>query len=107
MDYIFDVYWGGNLVGEITNLSQDMWYMSGDWCRFETAETARFEQLLHNFDMKRFQQDPVGNSVKVILSETAQPDKKIFCLVFYLKEKEIELRQIVAEEALNLFFPDR
>lgn len=107
MDYIFNVYWEGNLVGEITNISQDMWYMSGNWGRFETAETASFEQLLHNFDMKKFVQDPVANSVRVILFETTRPDKKVFCLAFYLKDKEIELRQVVEEEALNMFFPDR
>lgn len=107
MDYIFNVYWEGNLVGEITNLSQDMWYMSGSWSRFETTETARFEQLLYNFDMKKFLQDPVANSARVILFEISQPEKKIFCLAFYLEGKEIELRQVVADEALNIFFPGR
>lgn len=107
MNNTFNVNWKGNLVGEITNLTQDMWYMSGDWNRFETAKTEEFEHLLLNFDRELFAKDPVTNSIKVILFETNHPDRKIYCLATYLKNNEISLRQVVADEALNKFFPDR
>ena len=107
MNQHFKVYWKGNLVGEITNPSHDMWYMNGDWGKFETTESGEFEHQLRNFDKEKFAKDPVNNSIKVILFEKTQPDTKIFCLALSLKENEICLRQVVAEEALNRFFPDR
>lgn len=107
MDYTFNVNWRGNLVGEITNLTQDMWYMSGNWKRFETAQTEEFEHLILNFDRELFEKDPVANSIKVILFTTNYPDRKIYCLATCLENNEISLRQVVADAALNKFFPDR
>lgn len=94
-------------MGEITNLTQDMWYMNGHWNSFKTTQTEEFEHLLLNFDTALFQKDPVANSIKVILFQTNNPDRKIYCIATALKDNEISLRQIVADEALNRFFPDR
>ncbi|OMP76195.1 hypothetical protein [[Flexibacter] sp. ATCC 35208] len=107
MDYTFNVNWQGNVVGAITNLFQDMWYLSGDWERFETAETEKFEQLVINFNREAFAKDPVAYSVKVILFNINHPERKLYCLATSLNENKISLRHIIAKDALDKFFPGR
>ena len=107
MHYTYNVTWKGIPVGEITDLEQDMWNMNGKWHGFEIPECKEFENLLLNFNMATFAKDPDANAIKVVLFETQHADRKIYCLATSIENNEISLRQLVSEEALNMFFPNR
>lgn len=103
----FIVTWNGNTIGEITDVSNDMWYMNGKWNSHETPAANEFETQLRNFDNKAFLSNPAANSIKLILFSKKYADSKLYCLAMSLNENELDLRMVVSEDALNEFFPNR
>lgn len=41
-----EIYWNNALVGYLTNIEMDMWYLSGDWLPVDCRETEEFTELL-------------------------------------------------------------
>ncbi|NIG56547.1 hypothetical protein [Chitinophaga sp. Cy-1792] len=106
MDLKYSVIWNGHAVGSLSNYTQDMWYIWADWKGLDTLESKEFETLLSNFDHNLFAADPVANCIKVILQGIYSPEKKTYCLALKLEDGGISLREVVAKEAMAMFFPE-
>ena len=102
----FTVVWKEVEIGEISDLSSDMWYLDGRWQSNKTETSKEFEVLLSTFDPKSILNDP-SKALKTVLVKSGENQRKLYCLAMSLKDDYLSLRQVVAEEALNLFFPNR
>lgn len=103
---IYKVIWNENEIGEISELANDMWYIDGKWSQFHTFLSIAFEEKLKSFDPKILMKNP-ENGLPVILQNIADPQTKLYCLAIFMDGQTLSLRQIIAEEALNMFFPKR
>jgi hypothetical protein len=106
MGHIYKVIWNDNEIGEISELSMDMWYIEGKWSPFYTGLSIKFEEKLKASDPKVLIQTP-ENALRVVLQNIAKPSARLYCLATFFDGKSLSLRQITSEEALNKFFPNR
>lgn len=82
-----------------------MWYLDGDWIPYE-GKANEFEQLLSVGDARERLRD-LSKLVRVILSDVEDKEQKMYCLAMSLDGDKLAVRQVVAKEALDTFFPDR
>jgi len=103
MNDSFIVKWNEAEVGEISNIRNDMWYLDGVWNSYETSSSQSFEKELKEFDTSGFLKDPT-KALRVTLTNKNDSANILYCLALLLEDKSISLRQVVAEEALKIFF---
>ena len=103
MNESFVVTWNGIEVGEITHLTNDMWYLDGTWNSYKNSASSNLEQELSNFNKSDFLKDP-SKVAKVILTNKDDSTNKLYCLAMFLEDKNISLRMVVSPETLKLFF---
>ena len=103
---MFTVVWNTHAIGSLDITGRDMWYLDGVWTSFNTPESIRFEKMLKAFDFQAFLKDP-ATALRIHLVPADNPQKKMYCLAMILKDQDMVLRQVVAPEALDMFFPDR
>jgi hypothetical protein len=103
----FTIMWKEVEIGELFDLSMDMWYLEGKWQSNGTNTSKEFEDLLSTFDPKSILNDPSKALKTVLFTKSADNRRKLYCLAMSLKDNYLSLRQVVAEEALDLFFPNR
>lgn len=106
MEHTYKVIWNDNEIGEISDLSRDMWYIDGIWTPFHTYLSIEFEQKLKSSDLKKLMQNP-QNALRVVLQNISEPSAYLHCLAMGFDEKVLLLRQITSTEALDVFFPNR
>jgi hypothetical protein len=106
MNLIYKVIWNNDEIGEISDLSRDMWYIEGTWTPFHTGLSIKFEEKLKSFDPKLFVQNP-EIAPKVVLQNIAVPSARLYCFATFFDGKLLSFRQITAKEALDRFFPNR
>src|ERR1044072_766089 len=106
MALIYKVIWNDNEIGEISDLSRDMWYIDGTWTPFHTYLSIEFEQKLKSSDLKKLMQNP-ENALRVVLQDISEPSSYLYCLAMGFDGKVLLLRQITSKEALDMFFPNR
>ncbi len=106
MGLIYKVIWNENEIGEISELTRDMWYMEGNWKPFHTYLSVEFEEKLKAFDPKLFVQNP-EIAPRVVLQNIAAPLARLYCFATFFDGKLLSLRQVTSKEALDMFFPNR
>ena len=106
MQLICKVIQDGVEIGEFTQLSQDMWYMEGQWTPFQTEQTIAFEKTLQHFTSALFMKNP-EKAPRVALQPVAASDNLVYCLVCGLDGNSLLLRQVITPEGLDQFFPNR
>ena len=50
MEDVAPVYWMNTLVGHISNIEQDMWYLEGDWIANQDTDLQKFSNLLQTLE---------------------------------------------------------
>lgn len=103
---MFAIKWNNSVIGNLSDISTDMWYMSGSWSPNETNETKEFINILSSYDRTLALNDP-EKALRVILISSEDIEAKLYCIVLSLNGTELLLRQVVSKEALDVFFPDR
>ena len=98
--------WNDNEIGEISDLSNDMWHIEGKWTPFHTGLSIKFEEKIKSFDPKLFVQNP-EIAPREVLQNIATPPARLFCFATFLDGKSLSFRQITSKEALDRFFPNR
>jgi hypothetical protein len=106
MEHIYKVICNDNEIGEISELSRDMWYIEGKWTPFHTYLSVEFEEKLKAFDQKLFVQNP-EIAPRVVLQNIAAPSTRLYCFATFFDGKLLSLRQVTSKEALDMFFPNR
>ncbi|MBS1603167.1 MAG: hypothetical protein JST42_10905 [Bacteroidetes bacterium] len=106
MGLIYKVIRNDYEIGEISDLSQDMWYIEGKWTPFHTYLSIEFEEKLKTFDPEMMVQNP-ENGLEVVLQNIAIPSEKLYCFATFFDGKILSLRQVTSNEALEKFFPNR
>jgi hypothetical protein len=104
--FMFKILWRKKDIGEIVDISTDMWYLEGKWKPNGTVESREFAEELLGYDPKNMLEYP-QNAQKVILVSNEEKNERIYCLIMSLQEHLLSMRQVIAEAALDKFFPDR
>ena len=103
---MFTIKWSHSVIGNLSDISTDMWYISGIWSPNDTKETKEFINILSSYDRTLALNDP-AKALRVILFSPEDTEAKLYCIVLSLNENELLLRQVVSQEALDVYFPDR
>ena len=103
---MFIINWSNSIIGNLSDISTDMWYISGSWSPNDTKKTTEFINTLRSYDRNLALNNP-AKALKVILVSPEDAEAKLYCIVLSLDESELLLRQVVSQEALDVFFPDR
>jgi hypothetical protein len=106
MGLIYKIIWNDNEIGEISDLSNDMWHIEGKWTPFHTGLSFEFEEKLKSFDPKLFAQNP-EIAPRVVLQNIAAPSGRLYCFATFFDGKSLSLRQITSKEGLDMYFPAR
>lgn len=97
MGLIYKVIRNDDEVGEVSDLSRDMWHIEGKWTPFYTGLSIKFEEKLKSFDPKVFVQNP-EIAPKVVLQNIAVPSAKFYCFATFFDGKSLCFRQITSKE---------
>jgi hypothetical protein len=102
----YKVYWNNVLIGEVVITGVDMWYLDCTWNGYDNDDCKTFEKQAATQILKEVIQNPdLSKVLKVVLVNAN--NGKIYCLVMKLEKPDLFMRQVVAEETLQKFFPDR
>lgn len=103
---IYKVFWKENEVGVFAFTSIDMWYIEGGWTPLDSPLSIDFENALKAFDPKLFLHKP-EMATRVVLQSVIAPSVRLYCLANFFEGNILGVRQLVAKETLDAFFPNR
>ncbi len=103
---MYKVIWNENEIGELSDMQVDMWYLDGKWKTYSRRLSIEFEEKVRSLDINETFHNPVAE-FGVILQHQTEPQHKLYCLVMGIEGQTLTLRQLIAEEALDMFFPNR
>jgi len=91
------VFWKNELVGYVSDLSNDMWYYDGRWACADSAFARDFETIIRRLDPKHVREFPDhGLSIRLT---SDQPFSLSHMLVLGLQEDDLLLRMLSPETA--------
>lgn len=95
-----NIIWNNTIVGTVTDIVNDMWYIEGKWNRVETDYTETFERITRELDAREIFKDPFkGLMASITYIESAATLQPV--LIFSLDDTTILMRIIVNEELVR------
>lgn len=93
-----NIIWNNTVVGKVTDIVTDMWYMEAKWIPVESDCTERFEGFARDLDAREIFKDPFkGLMAKLLHSE---PNTRSQPVLIFSMENNVILMRIIADENL-------
>ncbi len=105
--YSATLLWRNNEVGRLSNITNDMWYLDGDWQSTGSQHAVRFTEIACKLDAKEVMRTFKGMVALLSYDGSTSDPQKV--LVLSLDKSKILMRMILDETAayldLSLFEP--
>lgn len=93
-----NLIWNNKIVGTITDIVSDMWYMEGKWNRIESDCTETFERVTRDLDAREIFKDPFKGLMAELLH--GEPNTRSEPVLIFSLENNVILMRIIADENL-------
>ncbi len=97
----YEVYWRGNLIGQLEEVTVDMWYLEGTLRPAESREVTDFNVRAGNLDPGRVMKDPTTGMRAQVRSKDVEASNMIDVLVLTLDGGRLFIRQVFDTKAVQ------